>query len=168
MTDERIGEEALLSAVARLPRGSGVVFRHYSIPVSQRRALFVRVRRLTRRRGLMLLLAGDPALVRRWGADGWHGRAAARGVIRSAPVHDRRELRHAISTRANLVFVSPIFPTRSHPGAPVLGTMRFAALAAFAPMPVIALGGMTPRRARALTPLGAYGWAAIDALALSR
>jgi hypothetical protein len=42
--------------------------------------------------------------------------------------------------------------------------MRFAALARLARCPVIALGGMNPARFRRLRPLGAYGWAAIDAL----
>ena len=43
MTDERLGD-GLLDAVARLPEGTGVVFRHYSLAESARRALFDRVR----------------------------------------------------------------------------------------------------------------------------
>ena len=37
MTDERQGD-ALWSALERLPRGAGVVFRHYSLPAAARRA----------------------------------------------------------------------------------------------------------------------------------
>ena len=73
MTDERLGER-LLSAVERLPRGAGIVFRHYSLPESERRALFDRVKGVARRRRLLLLLAGPDWQARAWGADGSHGR----------------------------------------------------------------------------------------------
>src|SRR5690606_18916823 len=77
MTDERIGEAALLRAVARLPRGAAVVVRHYRLDAAARRALFGAVRRIARRRGLVLLLAGPPAQARCWGAQGHHGRDRA-------------------------------------------------------------------------------------------
>ena len=119
MTDERMGEK-LWDALARLPRGSGVIFRHYE--TRERRALFERVRRLARRRGLLLLLAGTPREAVGWRADGAHGRSphlrASRPLLRTAPAHDARELTQA---RAHAVFVSPIFATRSHPGARSLG-----------------------------------------------
>jgi thiamine-phosphate pyrophosphorylase len=57
--------------------------------------------------------------------------------------------------------LSPVFATRSHPGAESLGQVRFRLLARFASVPVIALGGMTRRRAAALEALR---WAAIDGL----
>ena len=164
MTDERQGD-ALWDALAAMPRDGGVVFRHYRLPPAERRALFDRVRRIARRRGLMLLLAGPPALARAWGADGAHGRFSRNGagtMILSAPAHDAAELRRA--RHADLVFVSPVFSTRSHPGARGLGLAGFRTLRARATMPVIALGGMNARHARRLRISGAYGWAAIDGL----
>jgi thiamine-phosphate pyrophosphorylase len=162
MTDERIGD-ALWDALARLPRGSGVIFRHYRTP--DRRALFERVRTVTRCRGLVLLLAGDPREAAAWRADGVHGRSPHRRVprplLRTAPAHDARELARA---RSHAVLVSPVFETRSHPGGRTLGALRFAALARRSGVPVIALGGMDARRFRRLARLGAYGWAGIDAL----
>jgi thiamine-phosphate pyrophosphorylase len=68
------------------------------------------------------------------------------------------------AARADLLFLSPLFPTRSHPGARILGRVRFAALARKAGMPVIALGGIGRHEVRGLATLGAAGWAAIDAL----
>ncbi len=161
MTDERMGED-LWVALARLPRGSGVVFRHYA--ASDRRALFERVRRVTRRRGLVLVLAGSMQQAVSWRADGVHGRSAHRArprqLLRTAPVHGARELGRVT---ADAVFLSPVFATRSHPGAKTLGSVRFGLLAVCAGTPVIALGGMDARRFRRISPLGAYGWAAIDA-----
>ena len=159
MTDERQGE-ALLAAVAGLPRGSGVVFRHYRTEPRARRALFGRVRGIARRRRLLLLLAGGPALARRWRADGSHGLGRATG-LRSAPAHSMREIRTAERAGACLLFLSPVFPTRSHPGGRTLGPVRFGMLARQTRLPVIALGGVDDRRARRIP--GAYGWAAIDA-----
>jgi thiamine-phosphate pyrophosphorylase len=154
MTDERQGE-ALLPAIARLPLGAGIVFRHYSLPPAERRALWDRVRGAARGRGLTLIVAG-PTLP---GADGAHNRHG-RG-LRTAAAHNLREIRAAERAGAHLLFLSPVFPTRSHPGAPALGARRFALLAHQTGLPVIALGGMDAEKARTLG--GAYGWAGIDA-----
>ena len=62
--------------------------------------------------------------------------------------------------RADALVLSPVFPTRSHPGGKVLGPLRFRLLAARTRLPVIALGGMDARRA---SRLGTPAWAAIDA-----
>lgn len=81
---------------------------------------------------------------------------------RSAPVHNRAELREATRNRADLVFISPIFPTDSHPDGRVLGRLGFRALANQAKShAIIALGGMSARRT--LGSRLAHGWAAIDA-----
>ena len=161
MTDERMGEK-LWDALARLPRGSGVIFRHYR--THDRRALFERVRAIARRRGLVLLLAGSPREAAAWRADGVHGRSPhrrmPRPLLRTAPAHDARQVAAA---RANAVLISPVFPTRSHPDARTLGPVRFATLARKSSAPVLALGGVNARAYRRLAQLGAYGWAGIDA-----
>ena len=154
MTDERLGD-SLLDAVARLPEGAGIVFRHYDLAEEERRALFDRVR--AAHRGL-LLLAGPVDLAAIWGADGSYGRH--QGAL-TASAHDLAELRMAEAVGAALVFLSPVYATRSHVGAPLLGAAGFAALAAQTGLPVVALGGMDAERAKTLP--GAYGWAGIDA-----
>ena len=49
----------------------------------------------------------------------------------------------AIALALSTAMLSPVFETRTHPGAVPLGPEKFHALAALAEMPVIALGGMT-------------------------
>jgi thiamine-phosphate pyrophosphorylase len=159
MTDERLGD-GLLDAAGRLPRGGGIVFRHYSLAEPERRALFDQVRAVADRRGLLLLLAGAAGQAEAWGADGSHGRGPG-GSLRSAPAHDLAEIRAAERDGADLLFLSPVFATRSHPGARALGTARFDYLARRTDLPVIALGGMNALRARRLRE--AWGWAGIDA-----
>lgn len=151
MTDERQGE-ALWKSLERLPEGSGVVFRHLATEAVERQKLLRRVRRIARKRRLVLLVMADRG---RW-----------RGPIRAAAVHSVRELVAAERRGAELLFVSPVFATRTHPGERSLGRVRFGLLARRAHVPVIALGGVTVSRSRGLGQLGAYGWAAIDGLTI--
>lgn len=157
MTDERMGDR-LWHALFRLPPGSGVVFRHYSLGPAERRALFRRVRRVSRARRLVLSVARPERLGL---GDGVHG--LAKGGTLTWPAHDRRQAVAGAHLGATL-FVSPVFPTRSHPGTRSLGSARAAAMARGLKVPVVALGGMTPARFRRVRKLGFDGWAAIDAL----
>jgi thiamine-phosphate pyrophosphorylase len=154
MTDERQGD-GLWAALERLPPGAGIVFRHYALSPAPRRALFAKVKAIARRRRLALVVAGSPLP----GGDGVHNRRGA--GIRTASAHTFRELRAAERAGADLVFLSPVYATRSHPQARPLGPRRLALIAHQARVPVIALGGMNADRFRTLG--GAYGWAGIDA-----
>lgn len=158
MTDERLGAR-LFEAIARLGPDGGVVFRHYSLADWARRALFDRVR--ATHPGL-ILLAGPATQAADWGADGSHGRGPGEG-LRSVPAHSHAEIRAAERDGASLLFLSPVFATRSHPEARPLGIARFAWLARRTSLPVIALGGMNEARGKRLASFGAYGWAGIDA-----
>ncbi|MES2754691.1 MAG: thiamine phosphate synthase [Pseudomonadota bacterium] len=159
MTDERLGD-ALWGAIGRLPRGSGIVFRHHRTARAERLRLWQQVRALTRARGLLLLSAGTLLP----GADGVHnpGKSPRRGWTTRA-VHSRREAVAAGRGATDAIFVSPVFATRSHPDARALGPVRLGLLLRGLKVPVIALGGMDARKLRRLQGLGVYGWAGIDA-----
>ncbi len=167
MTDERVDATAQLAAAARLPRGrAGIVFRHYRTEAQERRALFARFRAIAKRRRLVVMLGGGAKQATAWGADGWHGRDARRGgkaLLHSAPAHDAVQIMAARRGGTDFLFLSPLFPTRSHPGRRALGRVRFAMLARKAGVPVMALGGVRAEDMRFLRGLGAAGWAAIDA-----
>ena len=118
------------------------------------------------RAGTCVVLADSAQTAREWGADGCYGAPLAlaprrAGLIALATAHDLRELAQAARMGADAVLLSPAFATKSHPGAAALGLVRFRMLAAYARMPVIALGGMHPRHARRLAWTR---WAAIDGL----
>jgi len=159
MTDERMGE-GLWDALEWLPRGAGVVFRHYATATAERREIYARVRKIARKRRLTLVVAGPPLP----GANGVHGQGATRKAgLRTRPVHSRMEAIAAVRAEADLIFVSPIFATRSHPDARALGAARLGMMLRGIDIPAIALGGMNARRFRRLAPLKLHGWAAIDA-----
>jgi thiamine-phosphate pyrophosphorylase len=159
VTDERLGE-TLWPAIKALPRGAGIVFRHHATDSATRRALFARIRTMARQRGLTLIRAGATRLP---GEQGVHN-GAGRG-LRSAAVHSLAEGLAARRRGVDVIFVSPVFATRSHPGAPALGALRAAMIARVAGLPAIALGGMDARRFRRVKTLGFHGWAGIDAWA---
>jgi thiamine-phosphate pyrophosphorylase len=156
-------DAVLEAALARMPRGSGLVFRHYHLSPAERRARFENLRRIARRRGHLVFLSSDVRTARAWRADGAYGPAKqlTRGpaLPRLVTAHSLRELR---TSRADVLILSPVFATRSHPAAKPLGPVRFRLLARQVQAPVVALGGMSARRAAALKPAA---WAAIDGLA---
>ncbi len=159
-----------LPAAARLPRGSGVVFRHYG--AADRESIGRALARLCRQRRLMLLVAEDAKLAYRLCADGIHlpehAQPRIAGLRRmgwrvSVAAHSAAAV--AGARGADMLVLSPVFPTLSHPGARTLGPVRFAALARAARAPVIALGGITGQTARRLHGGRVHGFAAIGALA---
>ncbi len=157
VTDRRMGE-ALWGAIERVPRGGGLLLRHHQSELK----LGQRIVETCARRGLMLGVAGDVAFARAIGAAMVHNSVGeVDGLLFSRSVHDERE---AVAARkADLIFVSPIFATASHPGAATLGIERGLALASHAGVPAIALGGMNAELGEAAMRAGFHGWAAIDA-----
>lgn len=153
---------------ARLPRGSAVVYRHFGAPERARRAR--RLARLCRARGLFLLIAADPELAARVGADGVHwpesrlqsGRCAR---LVTASAHSSLGAARAAAAGVDAIVLGPVFPTRSSAGRRVLGPFRASQIARAAGVPVVALGGINAQTGAHLIGRGFAGIAAVDALA---
>ncbi|ANB01315.1 Nudix family hydrolase [Ectothiorhodospira sp. BSL-9] len=111
---------------------------------------------LCRRQGVRLMLNADLELARDLGVDGvhlnhrrlcgWRGLPSGvpSGFLVAASVHDASSMAMARRAGCDFVVVSPVAPTRTHPGAAPLGWSGFQALVGEAVCPVYALGGMTP------------------------
>jgi thiamine-phosphate pyrophosphorylase len=156
-------------AVARLPRGlAGVVLRHDGEP--GRAALGRDLARLCRARRLALVVAGDTRLAAAVGA-GVHLRAGRWPDVlrRAGPItssaHTYADLVRGRRAGAALAFLSPAFPTPSHPGAAVLGPVRWSLLARATSTPVAALGGVDGANVRRLSRGLCQAVGAIGALA---
>jgi thiamine-phosphate pyrophosphorylase len=173
MTDDDRLPDPLAAALA-LPRGSMVVARSRN---SQRlnelsRALL----KLARRRGIGVLIAGDPLLAARLGADGIHlaesrmgeiahWRARFSGMMITTSAHSFHALSSARCVPVDAIFLSPIFATKSHSQRVALTPLRANLIARAAGKPVYALGGIDARNAQKLAPDIYAGIAAIGALA---
>jgi len=160
LTDERQGD-ALWQALSELPRGSGVILRHYSLDRARRRNFLLAASRVARRRALVVLLGGEQ-LLHPWQVSGRYGssRQRVKGKLLAWPAHNLKEIRAGERSHADFILLSPLFPTRSHPGVKALGCLGFAKLVRATALPVIALGGVRREDQSRLLNLGAYGWAA--------
>jgi thiamine-phosphate pyrophosphorylase len=169
--DERLAD--LLGAAHALPRGGMVILRTRN--AARRADLAGKLRVIAKARTLKLVIAGDPELVARIGADGihlpqseaqqaGHWRARHANWIITSSAHS---LRATVAARhADAVLVAPVFQTASHPGAATLGAIRLRLIAQQSPLPVYALGGIDAWTVQNLQGAKLAGVAAIGALAL--
>ena len=157
---------------ARLPIGSGVVYRHFGAPDARDTAR--RLREATRRRDGLLLIGLDAELAEAVDADGVHlperalGQAARLAGTRpdwriTGAVHSGEALARAAGLDA--VVLSPVFPAGGpSSGGLALGLPAFQALVATAACPIYALGGIDAGCARDLVGSGACGLAGVSAI----
>jgi len=174
VTDEARGGDPLALA-ARLPKGSMLIFRHYGI--KDRAALALKLAVLCREKHLKLMVAGDLVLAMKARAglhlpDGMAKLASPRirlwqrrGGSLTAAAHGRPGLRRAAELGAVAALLSPVFATRSHPGAKPLGSYAVRRLAREAKLPVVALGGIDRTSILGLKSAPIAGVAALGALA---
>lgn len=164
LSDAR-NDAVLAEALFTMPEGSGFVFRHYHLQPEERRERWEMLRSICCSKKHVPILSGDADEGAEWAADGIYGPPGKLGkrpgLLRFATAHDAREIHLANRNGADALFLSPVFPTRSHPGGRALGATLFKDLASRSAIPVIALGGMTAERARELE---VTRWAAIDGL----
>lgn len=164
LSDER-NDAVLEQALATMPKGSGFVFRHYHLPDAKRRARFEELGFLCRLAGHLVVLSGASDTALEWGADGVYGPAGKLAprdsLLRLATVHNLLEINRAERHGVDAMFLSPVFPSRSHPDKGGMGKENFLFMAEMAKRPVIALGGMNAERA---AYLGWPRWGSIDGL----
>ena len=168
-----------LAALARLPRGSGVILRHYGVPAREAlaRALVAKAGTL----GIRVLVGVDARLALRLACAGLHiPEARARAPLALGPMLRRKSkivtiAAHSLSAvfraarqGATAAILGPVFTTASHQGGIPLGPLRFARFCRKSPIPVYAVGGIGPKTAPRLKNSGAVGFAGIGAIGLPR
>ncbi len=160
-------------AIKVLPKGSLVILRAQD-PL-QRAQLAQSCGPICRTRHHVLLIADDPVLASRCGADGLHLPQARHDALSywrtrrpdwfiSYAVHDLAALHHAARGGADAAFVSSVFASQSHKGGASLGPFRLAAFSRAAQLPVYGLGGINGRNCLRLRDLTLAGLGAIGAL----
>jgi len=151
-----------------LPKGAAIILRDYDWP--EREALARRLKVICVERRLLLLIGADIELAKTVGADGVHFPSRMKSrlplpatMIMSTACHTQEDLDRAGETHTDIAFLSPVYPTASHPGAQSLGPDTFKAMARGATVPVIALGGVDEENADMLNGPNIVGLAAIGA-----
>lgn len=154
--------------VARMPPGSGVVYRAFGATDAWTTA--TRLRAITTERRMILLIGRDADLAEAVGADGLH--LPERALTAAYALSGRRPdwiltgAVHSVeaalaATDVEAVVLSPIFSTDGTSAhRPALGVAALARAAR--QRPVIALGGVTADSCRQLMGSGAVGIAAVS------
>jgi thiamine-phosphate pyrophosphorylase len=169
--DDRLADP--LAAARALPCGSMVLVR--TRDRAKLKTFSGALLRIARTAGVTVIIAGDPELASRLGADGFHlpearmgesayWRARFASLLITTSAHSLHALLHAQLMPVDAVFLSPVFATRSHPERTSLAPVRANLIAKQLRKPLYALGGIDARN----TPLlqGFAGIAAIGALAV--
>jgi len=153
-----------------LPPNTGVIFRHYNAP--HRISLARKLAKICRKNGTPLFVAKTPGLAASISATGCHlpeNFIAMVPAIRrrfpqlyiSAACHSETAVIAARQMGVDLAFLSPVFATKSHPGAKYLGILHAAQIAHATRLPIYALGGITPNHFNAVRSAGFTGFGAI-------
>ncbi|MEH6474399.1 MAG: thiamine phosphate synthase [Sneathiella sp.] len=169
-SDETRGSDPLEQSRI-LPQDTGIIYRHYNF--AGRFNLAARLSKSCRKRQIPLFIAKTPGLAAAIGAAGCHLpenfipmipaiRRRFPQLYVSAACHSEIAVKAAVQAGADLLFLSSIFPTKSHPGEKVLGLLSGARLARSTALPVFALGGISPQRLNAISAAGFAGFGAIS------
>ena len=162
-----LGVESFLSSLrVRLDAGLSLIqLREKNLSRDELRELAIRVVKLAHTSGAKVLLNGDVELAHEVGADGVQLTSTQLAELTkrpslgwcSASCHNKAELRRAEGLGCDFALLSPVMPTKSHPGASHLGWENFAAIVAGSSIPVYALGGLTPEDMQTAWQNGAHG-----------
>jgi 8-oxo-dGTP diphosphatase len=162
-----MGEAAFVArARTALDRGLRLIqFREKDWPLARQRALGEALLALARPHGARVLLNGTIDDARAWGFDGVHWTSAALAaaaerpadLLCSASCHTHDEIAKAGALALDFALLGPVRPTPTHPGASTLGWEGFEAIAAGAPLPVFALGGLERADLDSAIVRGAHG-----------
>ena len=153
--------------LAKIPQNSGIVIRNY---LSEDRLKIIEaIRRNSKRKNLTLLVGEKSNIIRdisglplpKWY---YQKRKTNKKQILSISAHGIIDKRRIINSKADLIFLSPIFRTSSHLYSRPLGTIKFGLIARQFSKPVIALGGINKNNIKKLKNLPIEGVAGIDFL----
>ncbi len=157
-------EEVLDAAIAG---GAGAVqMREKELPDQERLALGRRLREITARAGIPLIVNDRPDLALLLHADGVHlGQgdlpvAAARQLVGESMLigvstHSLEEARQAVREGADYIGIGPVFPTPTKEVGPCLGLQGFREIHSQVDIPAFAVGGVSPANIAQLAEAGA-------------
>lgn len=145
---------------AALAGGADVIqLREKDLPDAELLARAKTLREITTRANALLIINDRPDIARLADADGVHlGQtdlpvAAAREIVGAnrligVSTHSLAEARAAITAQPDYLGVGPMFPSPTKPHVAVQGPKLLTEIAVLTPLPLAAIGGITPANAR--------------------
>ena len=166
------GEEDFLKQIEKIAAAKpfGIVLREKDLPVKEYSALARKVRDICRSAGASLIVHSHPEVARELGIPALHMPLDALGKMSSeerkefevlgASCHSVEDVLRAKAFGCDYVTAGHVYATDCKPGLPPRGADFLAEVCGpAAPMPVFALGGLTPARAPEVRRAGAAGFA---------
>lgn len=166
------GEADFLKQIEKIAAAKpfGIVLREKDLPVKEYSALARKVRDICRSAGASLIVHGHPEVARELGIPALHMPLDALGKMSSeerkgfdvlgASCHSVEDVLRAKAFGCDYVTAGHVYATDCKPGLPPRGADFLAEVCGpTAPMPVFALGGLTPARAPEVRRAGAVGFA---------
>ncbi len=146
--------------VKNLPKNSAVIIREYDLNSARRLDFASKVSAIAKQKSLKVFVGKDVNLAKKIKADGVHfsDREGFSKLINldksflvSYACHSEISVRKAQKTGCDLIFYSPIFPTKSHPDQKTIGSLGLRNLVAKTATPIYALGGIDENNLKILT-----------------
>jgi thiamine-phosphate pyrophosphorylase len=157
-----------VATVSALPSGWGVIYRHFG--ESNRTSIAYKLSDISRRNGLIFLVAADVVLAKTVGADGVHwpnkrlsetNRNAHAFRLTTSSAHSPVELNRAVAAGIDAALYSTVFTSESPSAQKPIGPARFRQIAKHCPLTLIGLGGITASNAAQIAP---HGFASISGI----
>lgn len=164
--------------IKNLPKNSHIIIREYNLDKNSREVFAKKVSALARARSLKIIVGKDFELARKIKADGIHfsdfdnlpiqffkQKSFPKKFIFSFASHSYKSFLKAQKTKADLIFISPIFATTSHLNSPSFGINNLRKIVAKNKKPnqiIAALGGVKSDNIKILRKLKIISFGAID------
>ena len=153
-----------------IPHPLLVIIRDYDHP--ERRHYIATIANICHQRSLPFFIAKDVLLAKELGATGVHiphgllntdihHECNIHQLLISTSIHDDASFADIQSYSPSWSFLSPIFPTRSHPNTPPIAPAAIQQILKKSPFPIYALGGITSQNISELRTASFSGIATI-------
>jgi thiamine-phosphate pyrophosphorylase len=171
----------LETVIKNLPRNSLIIIREYDLSFEEREIFARKIMKQARFLGHKILIGKDIALAKKLKADGLHfsdfdqipmqflqKRFWPKNFIFSLAAHSYKTFFKLQKLKPNLLFISPIFSSTSHPNTKNFGLRNLAKIAfktknqSYLTANIYALGGINLKNIKSIQNLPISGFGAID------
>lgn len=163
--------------IHNLPKNSIIIFREYSLKKDKRQELATKFLKIAQKLNHQFFVGKDPKMALAIRANGVHYSDLDRNswqLIKkeyshqfaiSLACHDLKSIKKAQNSNAEILFLSPIFMTKSHENSRPLGLQRLAKSCKYSSKPIFALGAVNSNNISKVLKNNAGGFAGIEIFA---
>jgi thiamine-phosphate pyrophosphorylase len=167
----------LEKAIYNLPKNSIIIFREYSLKKDKRQELALKFLKIAKKLNHKFFVGKDSKMALEIKADGVHYSDLDQNswqLIKkkyphkfsiSLACHDFKSIQKAQNSNAEILFLSPIFKTKSHENAKNLGLLKLVKSCKYSSKKVFALGGVNSQNIGKVLKNYADGFAGIEIFA---